>query len=213
MTDDIHRYLLEVTLAEPDVLRELREETDRLPGRGMQIAPEQGNFMALLVELIGARRSIEIGVFTGYSSIAVALVLPADGKLVACDVNEEWMSIARRYWKKAGVLDKIQPELRPALSTLDELIGSGEAGRYDFAFIDADKENNDAYYERCLTLIRQGGLIAIDNSLWAGSVADPNNQSHDTRAIRALNQKLRDDARVTTSLVPIGDGLFLARKR
>jgi caffeoyl-CoA O-methyltransferase len=213
MTDAIHRYIVEATLVESEVLRELREETDRLPMRGMQVAPEQGQFMALLVELIGARRTIEIGVFTGYSSIAVALALPLDGKLVACDVNEEWTDIARRYWQKAGVLSKIQLVLRPALSTLDELISHGETGQYDFAFLDADKQNNDGYYERCLRLLRPGGLIAIDNSLWGGSVADPTNQSEDTLAIRSLNQKIRDDRRVTMSLVPIGDGLLLARKR
>lgn len=179
----------------------------------MQIAPEQGQLMQLLAELVGARRALEIGVFTGYSAACVAMVLPTDGKLVACDVSEEWTNIGRRYWKELGVDDKIELHLRPAVETLDELSKNGANGSFDFAFIDADKTNYDAYYERCLLLLRVGGLIAIDNMLWSGDVADPGNQEPDTVAIRALNSKIRADERVTMSLVPIGDGLILARKR
>jgi caffeoyl-CoA O-methyltransferase len=194
-------------------LVELREETAQLPGAGMQISPEQGQFMRLLVELIGARRTLEIGVFTGYSSLCVAQALPPDGELVACDVSEEYTAIARRYWHRAGLAQRIRLELGPALSTLDRRIAAGESGSFDFAFIDADKENYQGYYERCLQLLRQGGLVAIDNVLWGGSVADPENQKSSTLAIRALNALLKDDPRVSVSLVPIGDGLFLARKR
>ncbi len=200
-------------MREPDVLRELREETARLPRAGMQISPEQGQFMRLLVELLGARRCLEIGVFTGYSALCVALAMPPDGRLIACDVSEEWTAIARRYWARAGVSDRIDLQLRPALDTLDELIAAGRAGQFDFAFIDADKGNYAAYYERALTLLRPGGLVAIDNALWSGRVADPGENDADTAAIRALVGKMRDDARVTCSLVPIGDGLMLGRKR
>jgi caffeoyl-CoA O-methyltransferase len=169
--------------------------------------------MALLVELIGARRAIEIGVFTGYSSLRVALALPADGRVVACDVSEEYTNVARRYWREAGVEHKIELRLGPALTTLDALIAQGERGAFDFAFIDADKANYGSYYERCLELVRPGGLVAVDNTLWSGAVADPNKQDADTRAIRELNAKVADDPRVSSSLVPIGDGLLLARKR
>lgn len=209
----LYDYLLAVSVREPSILAELRAETAQLPSAGMQISPEQGQFMRLLVELIGARRTLEIGVFTGYSSTCVAMALPDDGKLVACDVNDEYTSIARRYWRRAGVDGRIQLELRPALETLDRLLATGQAGAFDFAFIDADKENYAAYYERCVQLLRRGGLMAIDNVLWDGSVANPDDQRSSTQAIRALNERLRVDERVSVSLVPIGDGLFLARRR
>ncbi len=179
----------------------------------MQIAPEQGQFMALLIQLIGATKTLEIGVFTGYSSLCVALTLPPTGKIVACDVSEEFTAIARRYWQTAGVADKIDLRLAPALETLDQLLASGQAETFDFAFIDADKENYDRYYERSLQLVRPGGLIAIDNVLWSGEVADPQVHDNNTLAIRALNDKLHHDERVTLSLVPIADGLTLALKR
>jgi len=194
-------------------LVELREETAQLPGAGMQILPEQGQFMRLLVELLGARRTLEIGVYTGYSSLCVAQALPEDGQLIACDVNAEYTAIARRYWQRAGLEQRIRLELGPALATLERLIAAGESGSFDFAFIDADKENYQAYYERSLQLLRRGGLIAIDNVLWGGSVADPGDQKSSTVAIRALNAQLAEDSRVSVSLIPIGDGLFLARKR
>ncbi len=212
MNDAVWQYLLEAA-EEPPILGRLRAETAELPMGGMQISPEQGRFMALLVELVGARRCLEIGVFTGYSSLAVALALPADGKIVACDVSEEWTAVARRYWAEAGVASKIHLRLAPATQTLDALVASGERGRFDFAFIDADKTGYDAYYERCLELLRPGGLIAIDNTLWGGKVADPSVNDESTVAIRALNAKARSDPRVSASLVPIGDGLLLARKR
>lgn len=209
----LYDYLLAVSVREPRVLQELREETAKLPGAGMQISPEQGQLMRLLVELIGARRSIEVGVYTGYSSISVALGLPEDGLLLACDVNAEYTQIAQRYWQRAGVEQRIRLELGPALSTLDRRIAEGESGSFDFAFIDADKDNYQAYYERCLQLLRRGGLIAVDNALWGGAVADPGDRKPSTLAIRALNSKIGEDPRVSASLLPVGDGLFLVRKR
>jgi predicted O-methyltransferase YrrM len=209
----LYDYLVAVSVREPRVLAELREETSRMPRAGMQISPEQGQFMLLLAELLGVRRALEIGVFTGYSSICVAMALPPDGELVACDVSEEYTDVARRYWQRAGVDRRISLELGPALATLDRRLQSGEAESFDFAFIDADKENYGNYYERCLALLRRGGLLAIDNVLWEGKVADPAVQDASTRAIRALDERLRLDERVSISLVPIGDGLFLARKR
>jgi predicted O-methyltransferase YrrM len=179
----------------------------------MQISPEQGQFMRLLVEMIGARRAIEVGTFTGYSSISVALGLPEDGRLVACDVSEEWTDIARRYWAEAGVADKITLHLAPALETLDSLVAAGEAGAYDFAFIDADKGGYMDYYERCLVLVPEGGVIAVDNVLWEGRVADPEDTDESTEAIRAFNTKLLADERVSLSMLPLADGLTLARKR
>ncbi len=215
--DRLHDYILANSLREPEVLRRLREETSGLPHAGMQIGPEQGQFMALLVELIGARRTLEIGTFTGYSALAVALALPADGRVVACDVSEEYTAVARRYWAEAGVADKIELHLAPALETLDRLLAPGpggrQAGHFDFAFIDADKVNYDGYYERVLSLLRPGGLVAIDNVLWDGKVVEDAPDDPDTRAIQALNAKLKDDSRVTLSLLPLGDGLTLARKR
>ena len=213
LDDQIYEYLHAVSLREHDALRRLREETARMSESNMQIAPEQGQFMALLVQLLGARRTLEVGVFTGYSSLAVALALPPDGRVVACDVSEEWTRVARRYWQEAGVADKIDLRLAPALDTLDRLLGEGQAGTFDFAFIDADKSNYDAYYERALELVRAGGLICIDNVLWSGRVADPAVADEDTAAIRALNRKLRGDERVSISLVPVADGLTLALKR
>jgi caffeoyl-CoA O-methyltransferase len=209
----LYDYLLSVTVREPPVLAKLRAETAKLTMAMMQIGPDQGQFMRLLVQLIGARRTLEVGVFTGYSSLSVALGLPANGRIIACDVSEEWTAIARRYWKQAGVAKKIDLRLAPATQTLDGLIKAKGAGTFDFAFIDADKANYDAYYERCLKLVRKGGLIAIDNVLWDGAVIDPAKRDADTRAIRALNKKLHKDKRVDVSMVPIGDGLTLARKR
>jgi len=213
MTEALHGYLLKTTVREPALLARLRQETAELPNGGMQISPEQGQLMRLLVELLGVRRALEVGVFTGYSSTVVAMALPADGQLVACDVSEEWTNVARRYWREAGVESKIDLRVGPALHTLDALLAAGQAGSFDFAFIDADKTSYDGYYERCLSLVRAGGLLAVDNTLWSGAVADPSDQRDSTRVIRALNEKIAADSRVTASLVPIGDGLYLARKR
>lgn len=209
----LYEYLLSASLREPAVLARLRAETAAHPRANMQIAPEQGQFMALLVRLLGATRCIEVGVFTGYSSLAVALAMPATGRIVACDINEEYTAVARRYWAEAGVTGRIDLRIAPALETLDGLLAAGGAGAWDFGFIDADKGAYPDYYERLLELLRPGGLIAVDNTLWDGAVADPGDQEPDTVAIRAFNEKLRDDARVDLSLVPIGDGLTLARKR
>jgi predicted O-methyltransferase YrrM len=212
LEQSLYDYLLSVSLREPTILTQLRQETSQLPMSRMQISPEQGQFMALLVKLIGAKKTLEVGVFTGYSSLVVALALPADGKIVACDVSEEYTSVARRYWQQAGVADKIDLHIAPALETLDNLLTTGEAGTFDFAFIDADKSNYNNYYERCLELIRPGGLIAIDNVLWSGKVADTEIQDNQTNKIRDLNRKLHEDSRITLSLVPIADGLTLAMK-
>jgi len=212
LDDTLYQYLLDVSLREHPVLAELRTITHQHPLAGMQISPEQGQFMALLTHLIGARNTLEIGVFTGYSTLAVALALPDDGCIVACDVSQEFTDVGRTYWTKAGVADKIDLRLAPAIDTLDGLIAEGQDGRFDFAFIDADKTNYDAYYERCLTLLRRGGLIAFDNVLWGGRVARPA-EDDDTAAIQALNRKLQGDARIDISMLPIGDGLTLARKR
>jgi caffeoyl-CoA O-methyltransferase len=213
MTDVLHRYLLDNSLREPEVLARLRDETSRLSHAGMQIGPEQGQFMALLAKLTGARRCIEVGVFTGYSSLVVALALPEDGRIVACDISEEWTSIGRRYWAEAGVEHKIDLRLGRATRTLDKLLSEGEAGSYDYAFIDADKPSYDAYYERILQLIRPGGLILIDNVLWSGKVADPDASDADVDALKQLNVKLHKDERVDVSLLGIGDGVTLLRKR
>ena len=213
VNDDIHQYILDHSLREPEVLVRLRAETARQPHATMQIGPEQGQLMGLLAKLIGAKRCIEIGVFTGYSALVVALALPEDGKIVACDVNEEWTSIGRRFWKEAGVDHKIDLRLQPALRTLDSLIAVGESGNFDFAFIDADKPNYDAYYERVLQLLRAGGLILIDNVLWSGKVVDPDAKDAETMAFKNLNAKLHKDERVDVSLLGIGDGVTLVRKR
>lgn len=211
--DRLYDYLQSASLREPDILRQLRQETAQQPMSQMQIAPEQGQFMALLVQLMGATKALEVGVFTGYSSLAVALALPPEGKLVACDVSEDYTAIARRYWHMAGVAGKIDLHIAPALETLDRLLADGAAGSFDFAFIDADKQNYGAYYERSLQLVRQGGLIAIDNVLWSGRVADPEVTDNRTQAIRNFNQMLHHDQRISLSLLPIADGLTLALKR
>jgi predicted O-methyltransferase YrrM len=213
LTDRLQDYIRAHSLRELPLLADLRAETAKLPAAGMQISPEQGQLMALLVELIGARRTLEVGTFTGYSSLAVALALPADGQLVACDVSEEYTAVARRYWAEAGVAGKIELRLGPALETLDRLLAAGETGKFDFAFIDADKANYLGYYERCLALLRQGGLLAVDNVLWGGAVADPEAMDGDTLAIRAVNERIAADERVSMTLLPVGDGLTLARKR
>lgn len=213
LPDTLYEYLLSVSLRETDVLRRLRQETAALPRAHMQIAPEQGQLMALLVRLTGARRCLEVGVFTGYSTLCVAAALPPEGRVIACDVNEEWTAIARRYWREAGVAERIELNLAPALETLDRLLAEGQTGTFDFVFIDADKSNYWNYFERALELLRPGGLAAIDNTLWYGRVADPANQDDETRAIRAFNRRLHADARVDLSLIPIGDGMTLARKQ
>ena len=212
LSDDLYAYLFENSVREPDILRRLREETARDSMARMQIAPEQGQLMQLLVRLMGARRYLEVGVFTGYSSLAVALALPAEGRILACDVSDTWTRVARRYWAEAGVAEKVDLRLAPAQQTLDGLIDAGAGGSIDFAFIDADKTSYKAYYEQALTLIRVGGLIAIDNTLWEGRVADPTARDADTQAIRDFNRHLRYDRRVQQCLVPIGDGLSLALK-
>ena len=213
LPDALYDYLVSVSLRETDVLRQLRKETAALPRAHMQIAPEQGQFMALLVGLAGARRCLEVGVFTGYSTLCVAAALPPDGRVVACDVNEAWTAIARRYWREAGVAERIELHLAPALETLGRLLAEGQAGSFDFAFIDADKPNYWNYFERALELLRPGGMIAVDNTLWYGRVADTSNHDDETEAIRDFNRRLHDDVRVDLSLVPIGDGMTLARKR
>ena len=212
LSASLYKYLLDNSLREPALLRRLREETARQPQSAMQIAPEQGQFMQLLVRLLAPRRAIEIGTFTGYSSLCVALAMPPEGRLIACDVSEESAAVARRYWKAAGVEERISLRLGPALATLDTLIKEGRAGTFDFVFIDADKENYRNYYERSLTLLRAGGLIAVDNTLWNGAVADRRKKDADTEAIRRFNRHLHADGRIFLSLVPIGDGLTLAIK-
>lgn len=213
LDDSLYTYLLSASLREPEVLRQLREETANHPCGGMQIAPEQGQFMALLVELIGAQRVLEIGVFTGYSSTCMALALPSGGRLMALDLSAEYTRIARRYWQLAGVANKIELRLGPALASLDRLIEDGASGSFDLAFIDADKGHYAAYYERSLRLLRPGGLLLIDNVLWGGKVADPSVEDDDTQAIRGLNRIIHTDERVTAVLLPVADGLTLARKR
>ena len=209
----LQSYLLSVSLREHPLLARLRDETAQHPSANMQIAPEQGQFMAMLLKLMDARRCIEVGVFTGYSSLAMALAMPADGRIVACDISEEYTAVARRYWDEAGVAERIDLRIAPALETLDAMLADGEAGRHDFAFLDADKEGYPDYFERSLALLRPGGLIAVDNTLWDGAVADPADQSPDTVAIRVFNRERLDDPRIDLALVPIGDGLTLARKR
>lgn len=212
LSDNVYEYLLDHSLREPALLAELRRETSELEMSIMQISPEQGQFMALLTKLLGVKRAIEVGVFTGYSSLSVAMAMPTDGELIVCDMSEEWTSMARRYWEKAGVANKVTLKIAPALKTLKALLAEGQAGKFDFAFIDADKTNYKNYYECCLELIRPGGVIAIDNVLWGGAVADMSDDSEDTRAIRELNDHIHKDDRVDMSLLPIGDGLTLARR-
>lgn len=213
LTPALYEYLLQVSLRESPVLQALRAETARMPQANMQIAPEQGQFMQLLVSLCGARRIIEVGVFTGYSSLVMAQALPADGEILACDISEEFTQVARRYWQRAEVASRIDLRIGPAGESLAALIEQGQSGSWDFAFIDADKTGYAGYYEQCLDLLRPGGLIVLDNMLWGGAVADASRDDEDTRAIRALNLSLRDDPRIDLSLVPVGDGLALARKR
>jgi caffeoyl-CoA O-methyltransferase len=211
--DELWEYMRRVTLREPALLRRLREETAHDPRSSCQISAEQGQLMGLLMHLIGARRTIEIGVFTGYSSLAVALALPEDGQIIACDISEEWTQVARRYWREAGVERKIDLRLAPALDTLDGLIASGQGNQFDFVFIDADKPNYANYYERALVLLRPGGLIGVDNVLWSGQVIDPSFDDPDTRAIRAFNAQIHNDERVWLSMLPVRDGLTLACKK
>ncbi len=211
--DALEAYLEALQPDEPAVLARLREETSRLEAAPMQIGRDQGRFMTLLLCCLGARRTIEVGVFTGYSTLITALALPNTGRIVACDINREWTNVALRYWREAGVADKIDLRIGPAADTLDAMLAGGKGESYDFAFIDADKPGYDGYYERCLALLRPGGVIAIDNALWGGSVANSAKNSEDTQAIRALNEKISRDPRVEAYLAPVGDGVHLAWKR
>lgn len=212
VNEAIDAYLLKNIRPESETAIALREATDPLPMALMQISPLQGGIMSWLVQLIQAKNTIEVGTFTGYSALCVAEALPDDGRIIACDVSESWTNMAKEYWKRGGVADKIDLQLRPAVETLDELIANGRAGDFDFAFIDADKPNYDAYYERCLTLLRPGGIVAVDNVLWSGRVTNESIRDESTNAIRALNDKIASDVRVTSAMLPIGDGLTLATK-
>lgn len=213
LTDELRDYLVSMSLREPEVLKRLRSETEGHPEARFQIAPEQGQFMGLLVRMLGARRAIEIGVFTGYSAICTALALPDDGRLVACDINTVYTDIAKAHFEEAGVSHKVDLRIAPAMDTLDQLIAEGKLGTFDFAFIDADKERYHAYYERLLKLLRSGGVIAVDNVLWSGRVIEPSVTDTDTEAIRRFNAELHRDDRIHLAMVPIGDGLTLALKR
>lgn len=210
--DRLYAYMLDISLREPEVLRRLRDETAKHPMAIMQISPEQGQLMQMLVRMLGAKNCIEVGVFTGYSSLAVALALPADGRIVACDISEDYTAVGEPFWKEAGVRDKIDLRIAPATETLDAMITAGETGDYDFAFIDADKPGYPEYFERCLALLRDGGVIAVDNIFMDGNAADPDTTSENAQAMRKFNAMLKDDTRVELSLIPIGDGLTLARK-
>ncbi len=212
LNDALYQYVLEHTLREPDVLRQLREETSTHTMAEMQICPEQGQFMQMLVKLMNAKKIIELGVFTGYSSLSMALALPPEGQITACDINEEWTGIAKRYWEKAEVAHKIDLRLAPALDTLDAIIADGQAETYDLAFIDADKQNSPLYYEKCLTLLRSGGLLILDNAFKEGAVIDLDNQRNQVNGIRETNEIIKNDERVDPFLLPLADGLFLARK-
>ena len=213
MPEAVERYMAEVIARETPLQGRLRAETASLPQGGMQIGADQGAFFAMMVKLLGARRALEIGTFTGYSALAVAAALPPDGLLVACDVSDEWTRVARRYWQEAGLASRIDLSIGPADDTLAALLAEGGASSFDFAFIDADKAAYDGYYEACLQLVRPGGVIAVDNVLWSGAVADPEAHDADTDALRALNLKIRDDPRVEACLLTVGDGVMLARKR
>ena len=213
LPEAVQEYVLRFGVREPPILARLREETSLLPLAQMQIAPEQGALLAMLVELIGARKCLEVGTFTGYSSLAVALALPPDGRIVCCDSSEEWTAVARRYWREAGVEDKVTLRLGPAIKTLDDLLAHGDEGTFDFAFLDADKEPYPDYYERILRLLRQGGLLAIDNVFGAGRVADATEDDPQVRGVRALNERIAADERVTLAMVPIADGVTLVRTR
>jgi len=212
LPDSIYRYLCSVSLREPALLAELRELTRNLPRATMQVSPDEGQFLGLLTKMTGARKCLEVGVFTGYSSICIALAMPPEGRLIACDISDEWTSIARQFWEKAGVAGKIDLRLGPAVDTLEALLADGQAGSFDFAFIDADKPNYLNYYERALQLVRSGGLILIDNTLWYGKPADPDVNDPDTEAIREINRRVHADQRVMMSLLAIGDGLTVALK-
>ena len=212
LNQSLRDYLINVSVKEPGVLKDLREETLQLDEFHMQISPEQGSFLSFLVKLINAKHTLDIGVFTGYSSLVVALQLPQNGYVTACDTNEEWTEIAQKYWKEAKVEDKIDLHIAPAVETLEKLISNGNEGLYDFSFIDADKINYQHYFEQSLTLVRKGGVIAIDNVLWGGRVLDNSDTEPATRAIREFNSKLYKDDRVAISMIPIGDGLTLAQK-
>ncbi|MBX2823947.1 MAG: class I SAM-dependent methyltransferase [Gammaproteobacteria bacterium] len=212
LTPEVYQYLLSVSVAEDPLWEQLRQETLSVAGFNMQISPEQAQFMTLLLRLLNARKVLEVGTFTGYSALTMARSLPDDGTLVACDVNREWTDVGKRFWKLAGVEQKIDLRIAPALETLEGLIAKGQTDTFDFAFIDADKTNYVAYYESCLSLVRPGGIVAVDNTLWGGSVADPKKSDADTNQIRALNAKMHADSSVTACLVPIGDGLHLAVK-
>ena len=213
LDERLHAYLLEVGVREHEVLRRLREETAALPQSSMQIAPEEGAFLALLVRILDARKVLEVGTFTGYSSTAMALALPADGRIICCDLSKEWTDVARRAWAGAGVAERIDLRLGPALDTLEGLLAAGETGSFDLAFIDADKANYGGYYEAAVRLVRQGGVIAIDNVLWSGRVADPEVTDEDTNAIRAINDAIAADERVDVAMIPLADGLTIARVR
>ena len=213
LTDELYEYLLSISLREPDLLRRLRDETGKLEDGRMQISPDQGQFMALLVELLGARNVLELGAFTGYSALVMALALPDDGRVLTCDINRERTEVAQKYWDESGLGHKINLHIGPASETLEMLLVNGQAENFDFAFIDADKASLDLYYELCLKLVRPGGLIAVDNTLWHGKVIDPQAIDPDTEAIRAINAKLKVDQRVSLSVIPVGDGLALVRKR
>jgi caffeoyl-CoA O-methyltransferase len=211
--DHVYDYLARVGVREPEILARLRDETARHPRGIMQVPREEGAFLGLLAELVGARRYLEIGTFTGYSSLAVALAMPPDGELVCCDISEDFTSIARRYWAEAGVADRVDLRIGPAVDTLDALLADGAEGSFDMAFIDADKGNYSTYWERCVRLVRPGGVIVVDNVLWGGSVADPSDQSDDTNAIRAVSQRIQADERVSMVLLPVADGMTIARVR
>jgi predicted O-methyltransferase YrrM len=213
LDDSLYQYLLDVSLRETPLLRRLRDETAQLANARWQIAPEQGQFMALLVQLTGARHIVEVGTFTGYSAICMASAMPADGRLICCDIPGDYNTTAERYWREAGLAERIEQRLAPALETLATLEAEGQGGRVDLIFIDADKANYPAYFEQALRLVRQGGLILFDNTLWSGRVLEQSPDSADTRAIQTLNRALHDDARIDLSLLPLGDGLTLCRKR
>jgi predicted O-methyltransferase YrrM len=215
LPEGVERYVVALTTEgrESVVERNLRAETARLPNAGMQIGPDQAALLALLVRMIGARRALEIGTYTGYSALAVAQALPAGGRLVCCDVSDEWTQIARRHWREAGMADRIELRLAPAAETLADLARDPGPDSFDFAFVDADKTGYDDYYERCLALVRRGGLIVFDNTLWSGAVADPSRDDDDTKALRALNRKAHADARVDACLLTVGDGVLLVRRR
>jgi predicted O-methyltransferase YrrM len=212
LNDSLLHYIQSVSVQDSEVLKQLRAETAKQPMAVMQIAPEQGQFMSFLVQLLNAKKTLEIGVFTGYSTLVVALALPPDGQVIACDINEEYTAIAQQFWQQAGVAEKIELRIAPALETLDKLIAENQSNTFDFAFIDADKSNYSNYYEKALQLVRPGGVIAIDNVLWSGRVADPEVQDNRTKKIRKFNQNLAQDSRVKISLIPIADGLTLALK-